>query len=348
MKKKYTIRDIAELAGVSKGTVDRVIHNRGKVSKKALERITKLLTEIDYEPNLIARNLKNNKVYDICVLMPDPEVDPYWSPCTDGIKNAIIELKAFGVNILTVLFNPQCTKSFLNENENIQIMLPDAVVLVPLFNKESLFVLEKYEELGIIVSTFNNRINSATINKFVGQDLFQSGRIAAKLLYGLRKSEGDFVIIHIDEKYKNAIHMQEKEKGFKSFFDESLKFKNKILTCKLKHPNFESQFNLFLNEHKYLTGIFVTTSKVYQVAEIIKNRTQHNISIVGYDLLPENVAHLKEGTIDFLIHQNPKQQAYLALKYLVDFLLFEKEIPNELLLPIDIINSENVEPFMGN
>ena len=62
MKKNYTIKDIAELAGVSKGTVDRVIHKRGKVSSKALEQVNKVLDQIEYKPNPIAKSLKNNKV----------------------------------------------------------------------------------------------------------------------------------------------------------------------------------------------------------------------------------------------------------------------------------------------
>ena len=61
MKKNYTIKDIAELAGVSKGTVDRVIHKRGKVSSKALEQVNKVLDQIEYKPNPIAKSLKNNK-----------------------------------------------------------------------------------------------------------------------------------------------------------------------------------------------------------------------------------------------------------------------------------------------
>lgn len=61
MQKKHTIRDIAELAGVSKGTVDRVIHKRGHVSPGAFEKVNKLLDEINYQPNLIARNLKKKQ-----------------------------------------------------------------------------------------------------------------------------------------------------------------------------------------------------------------------------------------------------------------------------------------------
>ena len=77
MNKKHTIKDIAKLAGVSKGTVDRVLHKRGKVSPASLEKVNEVLKVIDYEPNLIARNLKNNKVYRISILLPDPEIDPY-------------------------------------------------------------------------------------------------------------------------------------------------------------------------------------------------------------------------------------------------------------------------------
>ncbi|MDD7888045.1 substrate-binding domain-containing protein [Flavivirga sp. 57AJ16] len=344
--KKYTIKDIADLAGVSKGTVDRVIHNRGKVSKKALESVTKLLEEIDYQPNLIARNLKNNKVYRICILIPNPEVDVYWSPCIAGINNVINELNAFGIHIETVLFDSKSTKSFLDANKSVQKLSPDAVLMVPFFYKETLMALEGYHNLGIIASTINNRIESEVVKGFVGQDLYQSGRVAAKLMQSTAQKKGDIVIIHIDEKYKNAIHMQEKEKGFREYYNQFNNFKNHIITLKLKRDDFEVSLTNFLNEHKNLIGICVTTSKTYQVADVLSKLNINKISLIGYDLVNENVMHLKNGVIDFLIHQNPKQQAYLGLKSLAEHLLFEKELPHEILLPIDIINSENVKPFM--
>lgn len=345
MFKKYTIRDIAEMAGVSKGTVDRVIHKRGKVSEAALKKVNEILNEIDFKPNLIAKNLKNNKVYHICVLLPDPEKDPYWDTCIAGINDVITELGVFGVNIETVFFDPANTKSFLDANLTIQDASPDAVLLVPLFFKEAGIVLQNYGALGIPVSTFNNTIESTAVKSFIGQDLYQSGRVAAKLLHSII-DEGDVAILHIDEKYKNAVFMQEKEKGFKSYFEELPNFNYNVLKCKLKHPDFKSVLTSFLKEHPQLVGIFVTTSKTYQVAEIIQDKRYKKMALVGYDLLNENVSYLKKGTIDFLIHQNPRQQAYFGLKVLVEHFLFEKEIPNQMLLPIDIVNSENVTPFM--
>lgn len=347
MTTKYTIRDIAKMAGVSKGTVDRVIHKRGKVSDATLKKINAILDDIDFKPNLIAKNLKNNKVYHICVLLPNPNEDPYWKPCVLGINDVIIELGFLGINIETIFFEPTSTKSFLDANLEVQNTNPDAVLLVPLFYKEATIVMQQYDALNINVSTFNNTIESKAVKSFVGQDLQQSGRVAGKLLHCIMQ-KGDIAILHIDETYENAVFMQEKEVGFISYFDELTNPCYNILKCKLSHPNFESVLYNFIKTNPKLKGIFVTTSKTYQVANFLEKENLGHISLIGYDLLNENVAYLKKGTIDFLIHQNPKQQAYFGLKFLVEHFLFEKDIPSELLLPIDIINSENVESFISS
>ncbi|MCV9929924.1 LacI family DNA-binding transcriptional regulator [Flavobacterium sp. LS1R49] len=345
MDKKYTIKDIAKLAGVSKGTVDRVLHKRGKVSPLALQKVNEVLSVINYEPNLIARNLKNNKVYHICILLPDPKLDPYWLPCVKGIKDAIQEFKAYNLLIETFYFNPEKTKSFININETIIEKAPDAVLLAPLFHKETLEAIKKYDSLNIIVNTFNNQVESTSIKNFVGQDLFRSGRVAAKLLNTIL-NKGHIAIIHIDETYKNAIHMQEKERGFRNYFSEKEDPDYKITTLKLKSPNVEVNLKNFINENPDLSGVFITTSRAYQIAKTINEVKDKKIRIIGYDLIDENVSNLNLGIIDFLIHQNQKRQAYLGITYLVDHFLFHKETPEVTLLPIDIINSENADFYL--
>ncbi|WP_413997890.1 substrate-binding domain-containing protein [Flavobacterium sp. W1B] len=346
MDKKLTIKDIALLAGVSKGTVDRVLHKRGKVSKKAFDSVNAVLNEIDYEPNLIARNLKNNKIYSISVVLPDPSFDSYWLPCVKGIEEAIKEFRAFNLSIKTHYFNPESTKSFIDVNETVLNLSPDAVLLAPLFYKEALSAMEKYHQQGVIVNTFNNQVQSEDVKNFVGQDLYRSGRVAAKLL-DLLSNNGEVAIIHINESYENAVHMQEKERGFRKYFSENGSQDSKIITLKLKNPSIDSSFANFLDENPKVEGIFITTSKAYQIARIIADAKRSKIAIIGYDLIDENVAYLNQGTIDFLIHQNPKRQAYLGITCLVDHFVFGKEIPNTTLLPIDIVNSENASFYMA-
>ena len=71
-QKKITIIDIAEKTGLSKGTVDRVIHNRGEVSAKSREKVLQAIREFGYEPNLHASLLASGHRKTVVLLMPPP------------------------------------------------------------------------------------------------------------------------------------------------------------------------------------------------------------------------------------------------------------------------------------
>lgn len=347
MQKKYTIKDIAELAGVSKGTVDRVIHKRGKVSEDALLKINKILDEIDYHPNPIAKNLKNNKIYRLCILFPESEKDLFWTPCYAAVTEIEKKFQAFGIKIETYGYDPESPASFTEVAENLIMTKPDALLMAPLFFNEAQKILKLCIEHKISISTFNNIIEKNSVTNYIGQDLYQSGRIAAKLLDSLLGS-GNILIAHIDEAVQNATHMQEKEKGFKDYFEADKNKNYHVTTLSLyihKNPklNYNEKLEHYLNENPNIDGIFVTTSKTYVAARINQKR---NLKIVGYDLIAKNIEHLKNGSIDFLINQNPKKQAYLGLENLAEHLLFGKEIPKQTLLPIDIINSENYLQYL--
>ena len=346
--KKYTIKDIAELAGVSKGTVDRVIHKRGKVSQKALEKVNKLLEEIDYHPNPMARNLKNNKVYVICVVLPNPKEDSFWEPCIAGINQAIEEFKSFLVDIKVFHYSANSTKSFQDINNKVLSLTPDAVLLTPLFSKESIVIENNYKSAGIVVSTFNNRIDKNQTVSFVGQDLYQSGRVGAKLMHMIAPKKSKLVICHIDETFNNASHMQKKEKGFRDYFEEIENNDYITLTLIANKDNLKSALTDFLEEHKETSGIFVTTSKAFNIVEILQECDYGDLKVIGYDLLSENIDFLKRNIISFLIHQSPKTQTYLGLTYLIEHFLFNKEIPIKKLLPIGIVNSENLSTYLEN
>ena len=56
-RKNYKIKDIAAMAGVSVGTVDRVLHNRGDVSEKSRKKVEQVLEKILYRPNLLVSSI---------------------------------------------------------------------------------------------------------------------------------------------------------------------------------------------------------------------------------------------------------------------------------------------------
>jgi LacI family transcriptional regulator len=342
MDKKYTIKDIAKLAGVSKGTVDRVLHGRGKVSEKAHKKITEVLKEIDYRPNPIARSLKNSKVYKIFVLLPDPKEDPYWIPANEGIKDAIKEFSPFGVVIEKYFYHPKDRASFLDKSSEALNSNPDVLLMAPVFHKESLEVFRNCQERSVLVALFNNYIDVFNNKNFIGQDLHQSGRIAASLIDKMQSQKQTIAILHINEE----AHMRQKENGFKEYFEDRKSTSHAIITFSINEDSAErSTFKVdifdFFEKNPKITAVFVTNSKAYLLVDALKNLNR-DISIVGYDLLKENITLLEAGKIDFLIHQKPKRQAYLGVVNLAEHFLFAKPIPPQNLLPIDIITSENM------
>lgn len=347
--KNIRIKDIAQLSGVSVGTVDRVLHNRGRVSEQALKKVLTILDQIDYKPNLIARTLGSNKTYTIAALMPDPGQDPYWASSKDGIDQAQTEWLRYGVNVVPYFFNLYEKNSFTQVAEAITVDNPDGILIAPIFYNETLPYFDRFRSIGIPFVLFNTNIEKVAALSFIGQDLFQSGKVGGELMHlALRGEAGVLAVLHINEDLGNSIHLAEKEKGFRQYFYQKNGNFN-ILTHNLYSPSeisLEEQLAELLKEPA-LKGIFVSTSKgTFVMAAFLERYGKTDIRLIGYDMLEENVRYMQKGIIDFLIHQNPKRQAFLGIHHLVNHLVLKKEAPSTDLLPLEIISPQNINSYL--
>lgn len=208
------------MAEVSSGTVDRVLHNRGKVSVDKEERVKRILKEIDYRPNQIAQSLKLNKRYRFVVLMPDDELDEYWKPCFAGIDELKISFEDKGISVYVLKYSPSNHHDFVQKTISSLDINPDGVLLGALFLKESKRYLQILEERSIPFSLINTAVEGTNYHTFVGHNLIQSGRTAAHLFHNIIHEKGSLLIVHLEEEFENAFHMQQKEKGFRAYFQE--------------------------------------------------------------------------------------------------------------------------------
>jgi hypothetical protein len=85
---RIRIKDIAVLANVSAGTVDRVIHNRGGVAPESKKRIEEILNRLNFKPNKMARVLAIKKDHKLVVLLPEAVPGDYWWDIITGIRRA--------------------------------------------------------------------------------------------------------------------------------------------------------------------------------------------------------------------------------------------------------------------
>jgi LacI family transcriptional regulator len=347
---KVRIKDIARMAGVSKGTVDRVLHNRGRVSPESYQKVMKVLQEIDYKPNLIARTLSSNRNYRIAALLPDPANDGYWAQTAEGIRLAQSEWAYYNTAIDIYAFDQYNKESFKKVAKEALAARPDGVVTAPIFYNEALTFFEDVREQQIPCVLFNTNIPELRPLTFIGQDAYRSGTVGAELMYLGQQSDGLLAVLHLDEDFHNSLHLLEKERGFRAYFAHrnTYHFEIKEYSFRPDEPGLQQSIDELLMNNK-LKGIFVSTSKGTSVvaARLEKHGKQH-IRLIGYDILTDNLRYLRNGTIDFLINQNPKRQAFLSVSHLGNHLVFKKEPPREELFPLEVITQQNLDSYLNS
>lgn len=343
-------------ANVSVGTVDRVLHNRGRVSDQVRQKVLLMMQELSYEPNLIARALGANRTYRLAVIQPDPTLDPYWQAPWEGIEQAARELKSYGVTLSMYPYDLSQVDSFREQAEQATALQPDGVLIAPLFYRESLTFFQRWQQARTPYVLFNTHIAELPFLSYVGQDSYQSGFLAGKLVQLGQAEAGTFLVAHIAEDLANSLHVTQKEQGFRDYFAQQATEHNgagrahKVRSIKLPpptEPTFARQLNQLLDEEgSHLKGIFVSTSKAYEIAPYLQAYHREDIRLVGYDLLERNIHFLQEGIIAFLINQNPKQQGYRGIYAFADQMIFKKEVAPVTYLPLDIITKENLQYYI--
>ncbi|GAE84295.1 hypothetical protein JCM10512_2629 [Bacteroides reticulotermitis JCM 10512] len=126
------------MAGVSAGTVDRVLHNRGDVSLKSKEKVQKVLDEIHYQPNVFAIGLAAKKKYSFVCLLPYYVEYDYWHSVVVGIERARQELRPFNVNVEYSFYSHGDRDSYQKACQSIEESNVDAVLIAPNFKDETL------------------------------------------------------------------------------------------------------------------------------------------------------------------------------------------------------------------
>lgn len=349
-QKKARIKDIAAMAGVSIGTVDRVIHNRGEVAEKTKLKVQQILKESNYSPNLMAQVLKSKKRFHLVSLLPAPsENNSYWKKHPVGMIRAIEELDPFPVSLSQITFDLQSEEDFSNKTNTVLNLKPDGVLLAPIFKSESITFCKHLKKENIPFVFIDGYIESTDFLAYIGEDIFQSGRVAGQLIDLITPEKSDILVVTIARNIKNVHHLINRTEGFLSYFQKSGKNKGKkiILNIPAPAPDVVNRaIGKAFKDHPDIASIFITGSRSFLIAGYLEQNDLKSVNLVGYDLLDSNVGFLKAGTTRFLIGQRPEEQTYKGIKKLFEYLSLNK-LPEKIeYLPVDIVTSENVDFFL--
>lgn len=342
-----TIKEIAEIANVSVGTVDRVIHGRDGVSKKTKIRVQEILKENKFKINNIARSLAMKKKYNLSVLIPGYDADNlFWKSPLLGLSKGAEEVLSFGIEVSTFTFNELDKKSYLKSFQKLIEGEPEAVILTPLFLKETKIIVALLEEKEIPYIFLNIEMHGFNNISFIGQDSYKGGYLSGKLMHLCTEKKATYLIPYIESKLHNNNVIEGRIQGFYAYFNQNkIPFSSVTLNFEDLHnlERVKQQLKEVFENHKNISGVLVPSSRISTISSCINPEKLKELSLIGFDTTEQNVTYLKNNKITFLISQKSFNQGLKSVKIMAEYLIQNTNPQENIYSPLEIITKENLE-----
>lgn len=321
--RRPTIKSIAELAGVSRGTVDRALNNRGEVSPEVAERITSLANELGYAPNKAAKALRfNYSPKTVGVLLPATS-DGFFASVTEGVENAGKDLAGLGIRTRVEYFEPTVADAF--ERQLAALLSTGIAALVvtgPDTDQTRRAVAEAASRVPVV--TVNSDIQAPGRLCFVGQDLIRSGHVAGELMAKILGEPGR--VIAVTGNLKFQAH-RDRVTGFKKAITHWNPASHvEVLEGFDTYERTSEALDRALAQQPRPVGLYMATGSIEAAAAGLHRRgLAGSVRVITNDLVPAVRAGLQDGTIDFTILQDPLHQGEQPVRILADVLLSHTE-----------------------
>lgn len=306
-----TLQQIAEAAGVSRGTVDRALKNRGRVNPEVAERIRKIAKEMGYQPSRAGRALAMaKKNVKIAVILQSAQT-PFMKLVSEGVLAAKKEVESLGGNVELFQIKGMDAQKVMELMDELHKQQYSGIALVP--SEDSVLknkIRQFSEEYKIPIVTLNSDVEDTKRLCYVGQNGIQSGRTAAGLMGEIIGEEGQVVVIsgHISNPSLNN-----RARGFQAeIMDEFPKIE--LIHTRYSYDDDWVAGKIveeLLEKYPHLSGIYIAGPAVKGICEMLEQLGKGKaIKVIGNDFLDENKEWMKKGVINFLIGQDAYVQGY--------------------------------------
>ncbi len=323
-----TLQQIAEAAGVSRGTVDRALNDRGRIRPDVAENIKRIAKEMGYMPNRAGRALAIAK-QSICigVILQSAET-PFMKSVIQGIEAAKDESEQLSIEVIIKKINGINAEKVIDAMKKLRASGCNAIALTPVDDINLKNLVNEFVNNGIPVVTFNSDLEDSERLCFVGQNALQSGRVAAGLMSEILPPNSKVQVI---SGYPSNQSHKNRSTGFISELSSSRK-DVEILDIQYAYDDNRIAGKIIeemLKLHPDLRGVYLASYGVDGVCNILKSKNLvGKIKVIANDLTARNIQELKRGIIQFLIGQNAYIQGYSPVKILFNK-LFDGIDPKE-------------------
>lgn len=315
-----SIKQIAELAKVSRGTVDRVIHGRYGVDKEVRDRVNQIIKELDYKTNMVAKALKvSQRNLTLGVIVP-PENLPFYKDVNNGIRSAAGVYESCGIKIACVAMKQMNETGWLAAVQELEAAGIRGLITLAIDVPAICQQINQFAKIMPVI-TYNTDFKTSDRLCFVGQQHLAGGQTAGDLMSKCVQKNG--TILMLTGLNTMLAHMQRIE-GFSSVLRKScpaVTLLGPFETGDIDHCAYKIIKSL-LQQDDQLAGIFVSGGGAVGAGEALKDFGKlQQVAMVCFDLLEETRQHVRDGVVAYTIGQEPFLQGYMPIKLMYEYLV---------------------------
>lgn len=330
IRRSVKIQDVARAAGVSVSTVSRVLNNKDDVAEETFDRVRVVIDELGYTSSLAARGMRSHRTNVIGVIMPGID-STYCQAIMRGLNKAIVQME-YDLIIYTN-GRPWWHANGEMEVRNVALLngsIADGMIAVTptatdLHTHYPLVIIDPNNEAPGVLSVISTNREGAldAMRYLIGLGHRRIAHITGRthLLSGMQRLKG----------YLDGLALAEIS------YDESLVAEGDY--------SVESAVNAarrLLSLPNPPTAIFagndMSAMGVYEVAREMGIRIPDQLSVVGFDNLPEAIYSSPSLTT---IDQNVETMGFIATEMLVKLIRGESPDMNPCVMPTSLVVRES-------
>lgn len=334
-----TSQQIAELAGVSRGTVDRALHNRGRVNPEVAARILQIAEELGYRPNSIGQALARTKQNIRLGAILQSAETPTMQDIAAEARQAAAELRGSGLEVELREIQGRDTLRVLQQISELMDWGASGLAIASNNTPDLVQRINEISNQGVPVVTFNTDAPDSRRLCFVGMDNYRAGQTAAGLIRQMLPNGG--LVLPIAGHVNNGAHISR----LRGFLD-TLEGTGDIQLLSFQ-PCFDRDDYAYeitqhaLQETPSLACVYITSNGQRGVCQAIEDeRKKGRVRVVAYDLNAPNRQLLRSGDLSFVLDQVAYEQGRQPLYILYNYLLNRKTPERELLYTDTLIRTK--------
>lgn len=338
-----TIKEIAELAGVHRSTVDKVLHHREGVSDAVREKIQKIIDENNYQANPIGKALKmQNKQIKVKVVLLSVDAMSY---IQQGMEKMLQNYSAFQIKIDYEVIKYSDIAKQQNIINDAVAQQYDGLIISPVNAPEIVNAINLGAEKGVPVVTVNSDIKGSKRFCFIGQDGYKAGRVAGRFMGEFLQGTGMVAILTSGD-VQQTFPFGTRDGGFREIIEKfypEIRILPSVSTYENGTIMYRETKNL-LAEYPDLSGIFITCGCVKDAGEAVKQYGNGKQKLICYEDYPEILDLMNQGIITITLASGLEEQGGRSVQVLMDKLIYGKQTPRKhLYTDIGVLVKESLQ-----